>query len=207
MKTKDLLTIGTAALGTATLTVLFLATPRMTGTDTNPTAATIAQPKFAANGIEVTLSAANGRKFSAGDQPEFELRAVNTLNEPAQVAVCATLYSLSPGGAMSRIGPMPAILWHQDIEIALKPNETRVLALDARTNLPANREISVSLSQVSQAGKTTVAGNPGNPAAAFLLQGRVPGIVALRFSTAPPKSAPTVASATSAGPAAFAALR
>ena len=207
MKTKDLLTIGTAALGTATLTVLFLATPRMTGTDTNPTTATIATPKLAANGIEVTLSPANGREFKAGDQPEFELRAVNTLNEPAEVAICATLSSSSPFSAMSRIPMMPATLWHQDIEIALKPNETKVLALDARTNLPANREISVSLSQVSQAGKTTVAGNPGNPAAAFMLQGSVPGIVALRFSTAPPKTAPTSATTTSGASVAIAALR
>ncbi len=206
MKTKDLLTIGTAALGTATLTVLFLATPRMTGTDTNPTTATITQPKFAANGIEVTLSA-NGREFKAGDQPEFELRAVNTLNQPAEVAVCATLTSLSPGGLMSRIGPRPAILWHQDIEVALKANETKVLTLDARTNLPANREISVSLSQVSQAGKTTAADNPGNTAAALLLQGRVPGIVALRFSTAPPKTTPTVTSTPAGNPAAIATLR
>jgi len=179
MKTKDILTIATTALGTAT----------MTGTDTNPTAATIAKPKLVANGIEVTLSAADGREFKAGDQPEFELRAVNTLKEPSQAAICATLYAERPQDLMSRMIIMPSELWRQEFDFALKANETKVVTLAARTNLPANSSISVSLSQVVQA-----AANPGNaPATPLRLRG-ADGIVAMRFSTVPPaaKTASTV---------------
>jgi len=161
----------------------------MTGTDTNPTATTIANPKLVANGIEVTLSAADGRKFKAGDQPEFELRAVNTLKEPSEAVICATLYAERPQDMMSRILIMPTDLWHQEFEFALKANETKVVPVAARTNLPANSSISVSLSQVNQ-----TAANSGNaPATPLRLRG-VAGVVAMRFSTVPPaaKSASTV---------------
>jgi hypothetical protein len=199
MKTKDLLTIGTTALGTAALTVVFLATPPTSATDSNTTTTTIAQPKLSANGIEVTLSAAMDRKFNAGDQPEFELRAVNTLNEPAAAVICATMSSMTPVSPMSRVVAIPVMIWHQDIELALKPSETKVLTLGPKTNLPANKEISISLSQVSQAE-----GNPGSASVALLGPRGAGGIVALRFSTVPPKTSPGVAGAASGGPAAIA---
>ena len=129
MKTKDLLTIATAALGTATLTVAFFASAPLSGDNGNLIAATIAKPKLVANGIEMTLSSVQGREFKAGDQPEFELRAVNTLTQPAEVAVCVVVTAISPGSAMSRIGPMPAVLWQDQVDLALKPLETRVLNL------------------------------------------------------------------------------
>jgi hypothetical protein len=187
MKTKDLLTIGTTALGTAALTVVFLASPRMTGSDANPTGATIAQPKLAANGIEITLSPANGREFKAGEQPEFELRAVNTLNEPSSAAICATLYSERPDSRASRIISMPAVLWQQELEFALKPNESKALTLETRTNLPANSSFYVLLSKVARTAGT--ADNPGNVTVAQFGPRGADGIVALRFSTVPPAAA------------------
>lgn len=198
MKTKDLLTIATAALGTATLTVAFLASPLMSGNDANPLAATIAKPKLAANGIEMTLASANGREFKAGEQPVFELRAVNTLNQPSDVAICAILSASAPVSRMSRLMPMPSVLWRQELALALGPNETKVLPLAARTNLPANSDISVSLSQVGQPGKATAAGNAGIASVAPLLPGGQPGIVAMRFSTVPPVATPAYADAAAA---------
>ncbi len=195
MKTNDLLKIATAALGTATLTVAFLASPLMSGNDANPLAATIAKPKLAANGIEMTLSCANGREFKAGDQPEFELRAVNTLQQPSVVSVCATLSAAAPVSLFSRAMPIPSILWHEELALALGPNETKVLTLAARTNLPANSVMSVSLAQVGLGGKAAAVGNPGTAFLAPLWPGGQPGIVALRFSTVPPVAAPAYAAA------------
>jgi hypothetical protein len=193
MKTKDLLTIATAALGTATLTVAFHAGPLLSGNDANPLTATIAKPKLAANGVEMTLSAADGRDFKAGDQPAFELRASNTLNQPSDVVICATLSASAPVSLMSRVMPIPSVLWREQLPLALGPNETKVLTLAARTNLPANSAFSVSLSQVAQVGEATAAGNPG--------------IVVLRFSTVPPVAAPAYADATAARAALIAARR
>jgi hypothetical protein len=153
----------------------------------------------------MTLSAAQGREFKEGDQPEFELRAVNTLKQPAQVAVCVIVTATTPGGLMSRIGPMPSVLWQDQVDLALKPNETRVLNLATRTKLPAKSSISVSLSQVGDPGKA------GNPSLAPLAPNGQPGIVSMRFSTVPrpptPTPTPALADATAARVAATPALR
>lgn len=198
MKTKDLLTIATAALGTATLTVAFLASPRMSGTDANPLGATIAKPKLVANGVEMTLCAANGREFKAGDQPAFELRAVNTLDQPADVSVCATMSALAVSSPMSRMIMMPAVLWRQELAVKLGAKEAKVFTLAAQTNLPAKSTISVSLSQAGQAAKGTAAGNPGIASPMMLFPGGQPGIVVMSFSTVPPAAATASADVASA---------
>jgi len=207
MKTKDLVIIATAALVTATLTVAFHASPLISGNDANPLAATIAKPKLTVNGIEMTLSAANGQEFKAGEQPAFELRAVNTLDQPSEAAVCATLSASAPVSRMSRAMPIATILWHEELALALGPNETKVLALAARTNLPANSLMIVSLSQVGQAGKAITAGNPGTAFVAPLRPGGQPGIVAMTFSTVPPVAAAAYADAAAAKAAVIAAPR
>jgi hypothetical protein len=207
MKTKDLLIIATASLVTATLTVAFHASPLVSGNDANPLAATIAKPKLTVNGIEMTLASAQGREFKAGEQPAFELRAVNTLDQPAEVAICATLSASAPVSFMSRAMPIPTILWHEELALALGANETKVFTLAARTNLPANSVVTVSLSQVGQAGKTMTAGNRGTALVAPLLPGGQPGIVAMRFSTVPPVAAPAFADAAAAKAAVIAAPR
>jgi hypothetical protein len=203
MNTKDLLTIATAALGTATLTVAFFASPPLSGDNGNVLAMTIAKPKLAANGVEMTLSAAKDRVFKAGDQPAFEFHAVNTLKQPAQVAVCVILSGtreVSPG-FVSRIPPIPTVMWQDQVDLALQPNESRVVSLTARTNLPANTSFSVSLSQAGDPGKT------GNPSVAPL-PGGLQGIVSMRFSTVPQPTTPApVFAATAANPAAAPTLR
>ena len=202
MKTKDILTIATTALGTATLTVAFLASPTTSGTDANSQAVTIAKPKLVANGIEMTLSAAEGRQFKAGDQPAFELRAVNTLNQPSEVAICASMSSTAPSDRMSRLVAMPAVLWQEHLELALRPNETKVLALAARTNLPANRSIMVVLGQVSQDAQATIAANAGPASAAPPRP-----IMAMAFSTVAPMAAPASADVAAANAVVFPAPR
>jgi hypothetical protein len=178
MKTKDILTITTVALGTATLTVAaFWAGPIEAGGDADAPPSKIGKSRFVAHGVELTLASAGDRAFRAGDQPEFELTALNTTNQPASVSVCVTMSASSMADAFSRVIRLPTVLWQQEQVVTLQPNETKVLALCASTNLPANSVISVSL------------GAPGQKAAPFL-----PGIVALTFSTVVPKALPTVAS-------------
>jgi hypothetical protein len=177
MKTKDILTIMTVAFGTATLTVAaFWAGSLDAGSDADAPSAKIAKPQLVSHGVELTLALAGGRVFKAGEQPEFELTALNTTNQPASVSVCVTMTSSSPADALSRVIRMPAVLWQQEQIVTLQPKETKVLALCAGTNLPPNSVISVSLRE------------PGEKAAPF-----TPSIVALSFSTVVPKVLPTVA--------------
>ncbi|MGO8925457.1 MAG: hypothetical protein ACLQU3_00835 [Limisphaerales bacterium] len=178
MKTKDILTITTVALGTATLTVAaFWAAPIEAGSDADTPPAKLAKPQLISHGVEMTLASAGGRVFKAGDQPEFELTALNTTNQLANVSVCVTMTASSPADALSRVIRLPKVLWQQEQVFTLQPNETKMLALCASTNLPVNSVISVSLREQDQ-----------KPAPL------TPGIVALTFSTVVPTALPAVAS-------------
>lgn len=179
MKTKDLLTIATAALGTAALTVAaFWAGPMDASNDADAPSAKIAKARLVSHGVELALAAAGGRTFHAGEQAEFELTALNTTDQPASVGVGVTLTASAPADALSRTIRLPSVLWQREQVVTLQPRETKVLTLCAQTNLPPNSVIAVSLRE------------PGAKA------GLVPlGITALSFSTVAPKAAPTVASA------------
>ena len=178
MKTKDLLTIATAALGTATLTAAaFWARPLDAGSDADAPPAKIASARLVVHGVEVGLAPTGGRPFKTGDQPEFELTALNTTDQPASVTVGVTMTASSPADALSRTIRLPLVLWQQEQVLTLKPKETKVVALCASTNLPPKSVISVSLRE------------PGPGAAPFLM-----GVTALSFSTAAPETQPAVAS-------------
>ncbi len=178
MKAKDLLTMTTAALGTATLTVAaFWAGPIDAGNDADPPPPKVAKARLVSHGVELTLSPAGGRTFQAGDQPEFELTALNTTGQAAGVGLDVTMTASSPRDAMSRTVRLPSPLWQCQQFVELKPRETKVLALCASTNLPAHSVITVSLRE------------PAPPPGRVWLD-----ITALTFSTGAPKAAPLVAS-------------
>src|SRR5512140_1969037 len=91
MKRKDLLTIATVAVGTATLTVAaFWARPIEAGAEVDAPPAKINQSRLVARGIEMTLTSASGQLYQAGDQPKFELTALNTSAQPAEASVFVT---------------------------------------------------------------------------------------------------------------------
>ena len=179
MKTKDALTIATAALGTATLTVAgFWAGSLDAGSEADAPPAKIARAHLVSRGVELALAAAGGRTFKAGDQPEFELTAVNTTDQPAEVDVGVTMTASAPASSMSRTIVMPWTLWQRQEWVSLGPNETKVLTLCASTNLPPNKVITVSLRK-ADAGAAPV----------------LMGVTALSFSTVVSEAAPVVASA------------
>ena len=178
MKTKDLLTIATAALGTASLTVVtFWADPIDAGNDADAPPPKLAKSLLVSHGVELALAPAGGRTFKAGDQPEFVLTALNTTSQPASASICVTMAASAPASFESRVIRAPSVLWRQEQIVSLQPNETKVYSLCARTNLPAKSVISVSLQ------------DPAEKPARFPA-----GIVALRFSTTPAGALPVVAS-------------
>jgi hypothetical protein len=200
MKTKDLLTIATVALGTTTLTVAtFWAGPIDAGNDADTPSPKLARPLLISHGVELALAAAGGRTFKAGDQPEFALTATNTTNQLATVNVCVTLTASAPANPLSRVIRLPSELWRQDQVVSLRPNETRVYALCAKTNLPPASVISVSLQDLELQPPRPLA-----PTVAQVMQTNSPiqapalrpppGIVALTVSTTAVAPQPVVAS-------------
>ena len=171
MKTKDLMMITTAAIGTATLTVaVFWAGPIDAGGDADAPPPRITRPRLISHGVDLSLAPAGGKTFKAGDQPAFELTALNVIQQPASVSILATMTASAAADMTSRAIRMPLVLWQQEQIVSLEPNETKTYVLCATTNLPANSVISVSLREQSQ--------TQTQPAA---------GIAALSFSTVTPQ--------------------
>lgn len=194
MKTKDLLTMTAFAISTATLTVAtFLAGPLDAGTETGQLAAPITKPRLVAHGVELTVGLAEGRPFKAGDQPVFDLHAVNTADESADVTVRLTMYASAPVSPLSRAMPVPALLWQEERLLTFEPNENKTVTFPARTNLPVNSMISVALAEVGPSGKRTDTGAAVIASAPRGIPATGHGIVALRFSTAKPKANPAFA--------------
>jgi hypothetical protein len=193
---KNILTILSVALTTAALTVLaFWSVPIEAGNEAQNQAPKVAQPKLLTNGIEMTLVAAEGKTFQAGDEPVFQLTAVNTTAEPATAHLRLVMDSISPASAMSRIGPVPAMIWHQDCTIALKPNEKKTMTVASNTKLPVSGAITVSMQPIdpNTPALTAIQAQAGKGLRrAMLAPSRV---VALNFSTLPPASQPMLARA------------
>jgi len=200
MKTHNVMTIGSVALGTAILTVLAFWSPSLeAGRDGDALAAKIANPKLVSNGIEMTVVAAGTGIFSRGDEPVFELRAVNTGKVATTVAVTMAMTATSPADKFSRVPVMPSRLWFQENSFTLKPHETKVIAFATHTQLPANKTIAVSLEETGAGDELR---EPGvQPANSFRETARrssqpvaLPSrIVALNFSTVTSSRDPAVA--------------
>ena len=187
MKMKDLLTIVTVALGTASLTVITFSSGTLNaGDEENKLAATIAKPKLVCHGIEMTLATPAGRTFAAGEEPTWELTAVNTTGETATASVQIAMTGSSPADMMSRVPRIPSALWQQNETIVMQPYETKAIIIPVSAKLPAKSMIGVTLREVDPAAEKAVAASP--EARRVVRLGGVPqgGIVALSFSTTVP---------------------
>jgi hypothetical protein len=190
MKKKDLMSVALVAVGTATLTVAgFWANPIEAGGGADGPATAIAGPKLVADGVEFTLTPAQGRVFQTGDQPAFELHAVNTVAQTATVKVYLGLDAAAPASMFSRAMPIATEIWREEQLLTFKANESRTVLFQANTNLPANRQFFVSLAAPSaqEEAATTNHSGPGQ----FVVSMAVRSIMALTFSTIPPKPVPT----------------
>jgi hypothetical protein len=183
MKTKDLLTVTTVAMGTAALTIAtFWAGSIDAGGEPDQLSAKIDQPKLVSQGVEVTLAAAGGQTFKAGDEPSYELKAVNTTDKKKEITIHVVMTTSAPADRMSRLAVFPAPLWQCTQELALCPNETKVVTLTSDKKLPAGQVVSVSL----RPGAAPLAGRAGSP------NSSIGNIVALNYTT----QAPTAQGAT-----------
>jgi hypothetical protein len=189
MKTKDIRNIASAALGTATLTFLACWSASMeVGAEADALPSKIAKPKLMCKGVEMTIAAVGGGVLKPGDEPVFELAAVNTTSQPATVAVRVVMSSSSPADALSRVIRLPARLWQEERSLVLAPRETQTGRFSSNIKVPTNALISVSLQEAGDANihTTPVLGN--EPTQPTRVAGE-PGVVALTFSTV---SAPTL---------------
>ncbi len=186
MKTKDLFTIATVAFGTAAITVAtFWAGSTEAGNDGDTLASKITRPAFLSHGIKLTLASAAAQLYKAGDQPAFQLTAVNTANADHAISIRLEMTAASPADMMSRVVRQPDVVWQQTESLKLKPGETRNLTLNTGKKLSEGREFAVSIQEIDPEREPQSAMNPAatTPKAPPIAPGN---IVVLNFSTVPP---------------------
>lgn len=183
MKTKDILTITTVAVGTAALTVVtFWSNPLNAGLDPEGPATKIKQPKLVCNGLELSLVHPGSQAIKAGDRPQFELTAVNTARETRTAKVLVEMTCTAPTSPLSRTIAMPTELWQQEQTLTLKAGETRTLPLASTAAVPTNNLISVHLYDLDPSVATITSVPTGAKPVGFF-RPSLRDIVALTFST------------------------
>ncbi len=157
MKKQDLLTATTVALGTAALSVAaFWPGSLDAGDEEQRATAKIAQPKLFAEGVELSLSSPQDRTFREGDQPTFELAALNTNSTPVELTLHLAMSASSPADALSRVVRTPSMLWQADKSIVLAPGEAKKVAVPTATKLPSKNLISVTMQQAVPAESSPI---------------------------------------------------
>lgn len=191
MKREDLVKICAVALGTATLTVAtFSAGPGTAGNEGESLPATIAKPKLASHGVELTLASAEGVAGRAGDRPVLELTAVNLTKATANVSVDVVMTTMGPADITSRVVRAPSMLWQQPQLLTLKPGETLVKKLTAGVELPKDNVVSVWLREHIE-NSPAAGGSSAVPAQ--LTAWAAPGVLMTTISTRAPLASPTLA--------------
>ncbi len=181
MTNNDLLNALGAAAAAAALTMTAFWPGTLDAGDPQPIPAKIAQPKLVSHGVELTLASAVGSAFTAGEEPTFELAALNTNSTPAEIELHIAMSATAPADAMSRVVRTPAVLWQTDQALTLGPGENKKVMLTCGTKLPPMSVISVLLQEKRSGDR------------ANLEIGSVRStnsIVALSFSTFPGKQQP-----------------
>ncbi|HHY86448.1 MAG TPA: hypothetical protein GYA07_13085 [Verrucomicrobia bacterium] len=160
MKTKDLATMGSAALVTASLTAAALLIHPLHA-DNDTAAKEVAQPKLVANGIEFTLVPKDNRVPQAGDEPELVLTALNTGSTTAEASIEIIMTASSPASMLSRIPTRPEKLWQHPCSLTLKANETKTILLATGIRLPPDQIIQVTMQPAKPEALPGVTDAPG----------------------------------------------
>jgi hypothetical protein len=154
MNAKSLVTICGTALVTAALALAFL-WPSPVDAGSDGLTATVNSPKLIENGVALTLTAA--RAFGEGEQPEFELKGVNTTAESKTITVESYMNAvpgpgtIMPDGtirSMSRMVPQSRELFRLHHTMTLAPHESMKVMVTSGTPLPAPSLVSVFLKPV-----------------------------------------------------------
>ena len=149
MDTKDLSKMASAAVITLGIT-LVAALPGFidANDDGNRVGPKIENPRLIDSGAEVRLKSADNRTFREGDEPVFELTAVNTTDQPTEITVETLMNSTANPAPRARTPSMPITLWSEPHTFSLGPQETRTITVATGTRLPANSRIDVYLRAV-----------------------------------------------------------
>jgi hypothetical protein len=146
MKLQDVL----AVLGIAVVTMAFTLVafgPGGAGADGPAATITpvIAQPQFTSEGCTFTLKT-DKPTYEAGDTPGLEVKASNPTDKTVDATVWINISASAPASELSRMMPIPKVLWSHPWQVLLGPGETKTLNIASEVALPAGQNIRMMLS-------------------------------------------------------------
>ncbi len=149
MKLRNVLTVlGTAAATAAVTLALF--TPWGGDAQAGPAVQpVISQAQLASQGCTFTLKT-DKTAYEAGQAPAVEVTASNPTDKPVTASVWVTVTSTSPTSPMSRMLPIPVVLWSHEYAFTLEPDSTKALTA-ACAGLPAGGNVGITLSDQKNA--------------------------------------------------------
>ncbi len=151
MKRQGVLVVfGTAAV-TTVFTVMVLA-PRGVGAIdvVQKTKAVIAQPQFTSQGCVFVLKT-DKAEYEADDKPAVELKASNPTDKSVETKVWINISASAPISPLSRMLPIPQVLWSHPCVVSLKPGEIRTLSIMSEAKLPAGQTILFTMTDKQRA--------------------------------------------------------
>lgn len=199
MKLRNvLLMLGTAVV-TAALTLALLAPwggSAQAGPVVHPV---IAQPQLASQGCRFALKT-DKATYEAGQSPAVEVTAVNPTDKPVNASVWVTVTSTSPTSPMSRILPIPVVLWSHEYAFTLAPDERKSLSAACKA-IPSGGNVAMTITDQNNGILAGVYGvpaqNPQQPQVVnnqAALQAAINAIAAQRGPNGPqPNSVPQAA--------------
>jgi hypothetical protein len=139
-----LVVFGTAAVTTAFTVMLFA--PRGVGAGDAVTRikAMIAQPHFTSQGCVLVLKT-DQVEYEAGDRPTVEVKASNPTDKPVETTVWISISASAPASLMSRMLPVPRVLWSHSCVVSLKPGEAKTMSVTSDAKLPAGQNIAFTM--------------------------------------------------------------
>ncbi len=151
MKRQGVLVVfGTAAVTTA-FTVMLFAPSGVGAIDAiHRIKAVIAQPQFASQGCVFVLKA-DKAAYEAGERPILEVKASNPTDKSVETTVWINILGSAPASLVSRMLPIPQVLWSKPCVVNLKPGEVKTLNITSDAKLPAGQNILFTMTDKQRA--------------------------------------------------------
>jgi hypothetical protein len=151
MKLQGAFVVLATAAVTTVFTVSLLAPSGVNAVDTSARIKPlIHQPRLTSEGCEFVLKT-DKVDYEAGDTPAIEVTASNSTDKAVTTTVWVNVSASAPASPLSRMLPVPRVLWSHPCVFNLKPGMATKLSITSDAKLPAAQNISISITDKQRA--------------------------------------------------------
>ena len=151
MKLQGAFVVLATAAVTTVFTVSLLAPSGVNAVDTSARIKPlILQPRFMSQGCGFVLKT-DKVDYNAGDMPAIDVTASNPTDKAVTTTVWVNISASAPASPLSRMLPVPQLLWSHPCVFSLKPGVSTTLSITSETKLPAGQNVSISITDKQRA--------------------------------------------------------